>query len=123
METSESQPMVPRGDSTDPWEISMCDAKALLHGQSPPLLLDCRTDEEYDASHLAGAMLIALQQVSVRLEELLPHKDQQIIVYCRTGRRSRIVARYLSTCGFQHAWSMAGGIDGWNGPVKTTGVS
>jgi len=76
------------------------------------LLLDCRTHPEYDDDHLAGAELIPMQEISIRLAELDQWESRVIVVYCRTGRRSRIVTRYLTHRGFTCVRSLAGGIEG-----------
>lgn len=110
---SSSQPV----ERSDPWELSSDELVAMQQSQDPPLLLDCRTHDEFHSGHLPGATCVALQQMSLRLPDLEPHRDARIVVYCRTGRRSRIVARYLSHCGFQHVWSLASGIEGWTGPT------
>ncbi|MCH2141829.1 MAG: rhodanese-like domain-containing protein [Phycisphaerales bacterium] len=104
---------------TDPWELSGEELLSMQESDAPPLLLDCRTTDEFNGGHLHGATCLALQQLSLRMPDLEPHRAERIVVYCRTGRRSRIVARYLSHCGFNHVWSLASGIEGWTGPTTT----
>ena len=49
------------------------------------LLIDCRTVEEYEEGHLAGALMLPLQHVTVRLEELEPFRNVSIYIYCKSG--------------------------------------
>lgn len=77
------------------------------------LILDCRTELEYRERHVHDAMLIPLQEMSIRASELDHWRRRLVLIYCRTGRRSRIVARYLSERGFACVRSVAGGIESW----------
>lgn len=63
------------------------------------LLLDVRTQEEFDAAHLKGAKLIPIQVLSERLGEL--PKNREMVVYCRSGARSAKAAELLRAKGFQ----------------------
>ena len=83
------------------------------------LLIDCRTEEEYEAGHLEGAILFPLQQLSVRVSELEKYRDTPIIIYCRTGNRSGTFARYLRTIGFAKCQSISEGYETW-GDFKPT---
>jgi phage shock protein E len=65
-----------------------------------PLILDVRTPEEYAAGHVAGTVHIPLDQLEQRWQELAQYRDQPIIVYCRTGRRSAAAIDLLATKGF-----------------------
>jgi phage shock protein E len=65
-----------------------------------PLILDVRTPEEYAAGHVAGTVHIPLDQLEQRWQELAEYRDQPIIVYCRTGRRSAVAIDLLATKGF-----------------------
>ncbi|MEE2908258.1 MAG: rhodanese-like domain-containing protein, partial [Planctomycetota bacterium] len=56
---------------------------------------------------------LPLQQFSTRGQELAVHRERPIVIYCRTGRRSAIVAKYLHLSGFLHVRSMAGGMEAW----------
>jgi rhodanese-related sulfurtransferase len=94
------------------WEVRPSDLPLLKRRFEDLLLLDCRTVPEFDERHLPGAELVPMQEISVRLDELDRWKSRMVVVYCRTGRRSRIVTRYLSHRGFACVRSLAGGIDG-----------
>jgi phage shock protein E len=65
-----------------------------------PLILDVRTLEEYAAGHVAGTVHIPLDQLEQRWQEIAQYRDQPIIVYCRTGRRSAVAIDLLATKGF-----------------------
>ena len=73
-------------------------------------LLDVRTPEEYSEGHIEGANLIPVQELEIRLDEV--PMDKQIIVYCRSGNRSRTAANILMENGFGMVYDM-GGINSW----------
>jgi phage shock protein E len=66
----------------------------------PPIYLDVRTPEEYAAGHVAGTLHIPLQELEHRWAELAQYRDQPLVVYCRTGRRSAAAIDLLATKGF-----------------------
>jgi rhodanese-related sulfurtransferase len=79
------------------------------------VLLDVRTPAEYlgESGHLTNAILIPVQELAQRVDELVSYKNREIIVYCRTGNRSGRAAEFLCTRGFS-AMNMRGGIVDWN---------
>ncbi len=89
-----------------------CVARLIDRGEEF-LLVDCRTKEEWEADGLQDALNLPLQQCSTRMHELEAHRTRPIVTYCRTGRRSAIVTKYLHMSGFLHVRSMAGGIEAW----------
>lgn len=76
-------------------------------------LLDVRQPKEYEAGHLAGAILIPLKELPERLVELA--KDKPVIVYCAIGGRSKAAAQLLAGYDFANVYNMAGGIKAWQG--------
>lgn len=74
------------------------------------LVLDVRTADEYNDAHLAGSMLIPLDQLALRLADL-PH-DRPIVALCRSGNRSGVATTLLQRAGFD-AVNLAGGILQW----------
>ena len=76
-------------------------------------VLDVRTDAEWDKSHISDAILIPLDQLPGRMQEL--PDDQPILVYCRSGNRSGQALSYLVQAGFTNVSSMEGGINNWIG--------
>lgn len=97
-----------------PLEITPTDVLRLPTGSVGMLLLDCRTQQERAFAHIADSTFLPMNELGERLEQLEPHRDRPIVVYCHTGRRSMMVARALRQAGFAHACSMAGGIDRWS---------
>ena len=91
--------------------ISPSDASALLAGQEPVLLLDVRTQEEYDQGHIKGAVLIPSTELSRRAPAELPDKEALIILYCRSGNRSAAAARELADLGYTRVFDLGGIID------------
>ena len=81
------------------------------------LLLDVRTEGEWNAYHIPGATLLPMQAMTSRLEELDPHRET--IVLCEHGMRSMRVARFLvEQAGFENVGNMLGGMSAWEGPVE-----
>ena len=85
-------------------------------------LLDVRTQEEYNEDgHLSGAELIPLDMLASRLDLFSPYKETAIIVYCRSGNRSVVASRILTSNGY-HVYNLDGGINAWKQehlPVET----
>ncbi|MFX0075961.1 MAG: rhodanese-like domain-containing protein [Candidatus Hermodarchaeota archaeon] len=77
------------------------------------LVLDVRTQEEYNTNHLYSATLIPLAELSGRLDELAPYNDTEIIVYCRSGSRSLQASNTLVANNFSKIFNMLGGINAW----------
>ena len=75
------------------------------------IILDARTKEEFDEGHIEGAILIPEYKVSTRAEKELPDKDQLILVYCRSGRRSKIASQALVDLGYSNVKEFGGIID------------
>lgn len=99
-------------------EISATDAARLLGEPIPatpaPILLDCRTPEEHATARIAGAILIPMQDLPGRLDELESFRRSTVVVQCHHGMRSLKVARWLRDQGFSGAVSMRGGIEAWS---------
>ena len=99
-----------------PLEIDVAAAQALLNEgpQQKCLLLDCRTPEEHTIAFIAGAKLLPMQEITERVAELEPWRNEQIVVHCHHGMRSLKVTQWLREQGFSQATSMRGGIDAWS---------
>lgn len=91
--------------------ITAEEAKEIIETQSNYIILDVRTQEEFDEGHIKGATLIPDTQISLFAEELLPDKDQQILVYCRTGRRSKNASKELVDMGYKNIKEFGGIVD------------
>ncbi len=96
-----------------PPEISIHTLAQLLEQPSPPLLLDVREPWEAQTASFPGSTLMPMGDVPSRAhQELDP--DQPIVVLCHHGARSLNVTMWLRQQGFEHAQSLAGGIDQWS---------
>ena len=89
----------------------------MLQGQ-PYILLDCRTDEEFEESHIDGAILIPYDEMGARAPSELPDKQALILIYCRTGRRSALAAQELVAMGYRNVYDFGEIVD-W--PYGTVG--
>ena len=99
------------GGSATYEQISGAEAKALMDSESGYIIIDARTQEEYDQGHIPGAILIPEYEIADRAEKELPDKDQLILVYCRSGRRSKIAAEELVKLGYTNVKEFGGIID------------
>ena len=91
--------------------ITAQEAKAIMDSQEGFVILDVREQHEYDESHIPGAVLLPLGQVEDKAHEVLPDKDQLILVYCRSGRRSKQAAEVLVKLGYTNIKEFGGIID------------
>ena len=92
-------------------QISGAKAKALMDSESGYIILDAREQYEYDEGHIPGAILIPEYEIADRAEKELSDKDQLILVYCRSGRRSKIAAEELVKLGYTNVKEFGGIID------------
>ena len=92
-------------------QISGAEAKALMDSESGYIIIDARTQEEYDQGHIPGAILIPEYEIADRAEKELHDKNQLILVYCRSGRRSKIAAEELVKLGYTNVKEFGGIID------------
>ena len=99
------------GGSATYEQISGAEAKALMDSESGYIIIDARTQEEYDQGHIPGAIMIPEYEIADRAEKELPDKDQKILVYCRSGRRSKIAAEELVKLGYTNVKEFGGIID------------
>ena len=93
-------------------QITPAKAKALMDSGEGYVILDVRTPEEFAAGHIAGAILIPDYEIREKAESILTDKDQLILVYCRSGRRSKNAANELATLGYTNIKEF-GGINDW----------
>lgn len=88
-------------------------AKLLLDAHPDALLLDVRTEPEYLTGHLPGALLLPLDEIDAQTAgETLPDKSAGVLVYCRTGKRSRLAIERLRALGYENLIDL-GGLAGW----------
>ena len=99
--------------SNSPYEqITPAEAKAIMDSEEGFIILDVRTPEEFAAGHIAGAILIPDYEIGEKAERVLTDKDQLILVYCRSGRRSKNAASELAALGYTNIKEF-GGINDW----------
>ena len=91
--------------------ITAQEAKQIMDAQEGYVILDVRTQEEYDQGHIPGAILIPDYEIRERAEEVLTDKDQLILVYCRSGRRSKNASQILVELGYTNIREFGGIID------------
>lgn len=92
------------------YDIAGADAQARLAGAQPPLVLDVRTPEEFRQGHIDGAILIPLDELSRRMQEV--PTDREILVICRSGARSGVATAQLRSAGY-NAFNISGGLMSW----------
>lgn len=99
-------------------QITGAEAKMLMDTEGDYIIIDARTTEEFDEGHIEGAILIPEYEIGNRAENELPRKDQLILVYCRSGRRSKIAAETLVDLGYTNVKEFGGIID-WEYDIVT----
>lgn len=87
-------------------------AKELMDTEDDYVILDARTQAEYDEGHIPGAILIPHDTVATAAEDALPDEDQLILVYCRSGNRSKQASQTLVDLGYTNVVEF-GGINSW----------
>ena len=80
------------------------------------IIIDVRRQDEYDEGHIPGAVLIPNESISDKQPEELPDLNQIILVYCRSGRRSKEASQKLANIGYTNVYEF-GGINTWTGEI------
>ena len=93
-------------------EISPEDAKKIMAEDSKAIIVDVRNKDEYDEGHIAKAILLPLPDVKDDAARVLPNKDATILVYCKSGNRSKAASEILAGLGYQHVYEF-GGVSTW----------
>lgn len=92
-------------------QITPNQAKEIMDTEQDYIIIDARTEEEFAQGHIEGAILIPEYEVKERAEKQLPEKDALILVYCRSGRRSKIASQELVNLGYTNVKEFGGIID------------
>ena len=92
-------------------QISQDEAKHIMDTEDGYVIIDARTQSEYDEGHIENAILIPEYEITDRAEVEIPEKDTLILVYCRSGRRSKIAADALVQLGYTNVKEFGGIID------------
>lgn len=99
-------------------QISQEEAKEMMAQHDDHIVIDVRRQDEYDAGHIPGAVLLPNESIGTEPPELLPDKDQIILIYCRSGNRSKQAAQKLFDMGYTNIYEFGGIID-WTGEIVT----
>ena len=97
-------------------KIDAADAKEMMESNPDAIILDVRTQQEFDEKHIDGAVLIPDTELKDRAAAELPDKEAVILIYCRSGNRSRSAANALLEMGYSNVYDF-GGINDW--PYET----
>ncbi len=92
-------------------QIDVQQAKEIMDTETDYIIIDARTQEEFNEGHIEGAILIPEYEIFERAEKELQDKDQLILVYCRSGRRSKIASQALVDLGYTNVKEFGGIID------------
>lgn len=92
-------------------QITAKQAKTIMDTEKDYVIIDARTEEEFAEGHIENAILIPEYEISERAEKELPDKEQLILVYCRSGRRSKIASEELVKLGYTNVKEFGGIID------------
>lgn len=98
-------------------QVSSTEAQQIMESKEDCVVLDVRTQEEYDSGHISGAICLPNEEIGPEDPEALPDKDQLILVYCRSGNRSAQAAGKLAELGYANVVDF-GGINSWTGEIE-----
>lgn len=99
--------------------------KQYSENKTNALLLDVRTEGEYNSAHIANSLLIPVQVLADQLKKIEKYKNKPVYIYCRSGNRSVTAANILLDAGFTKVYQLPGGIGAWARaglPIKTGGA-
>ena len=97
-------------------QITQEEAKEMMKKDDGHIIIDVRRQDEYDEGHIPGAVLIPNESITDKQPEELPKLDQIILVYCRSGRRSKEASQKLADIGYTNVYEF-GGINTWTGEI------
>ncbi|MFW9996319.1 MAG: rhodanese-like domain-containing protein [Candidatus Odinarchaeota archaeon] len=99
---------------TEGWsEITALELLDRLNSSNPPLVIDIRSDRDFDKGHVSIAKRIPIPELESNLEDLQSFKSKDIVTICPGGGLSLVAADILAEAGFKHARSLRGGMDEW----------
>ena len=98
-------------------QISQAEAKRIMEEETGYLIVDVRTEEEYAQGHIPGAVNIPNESITDTKPEQLPDQKQKLLVYCRSGNRSRQASEKLAALGYSNVYEF-GGINTWDGEIE-----
>ena len=92
-------------------QITPQEAKNIMDSGEEHIILDVREQDEYDEGHIPKAILIPYTEIEKQAKEILSDKDTLILIYCRSGRRSKIASESLTKLGYTNVKEFGGIID------------
>lgn len=102
--------------------IDADEAQKILADKKDYILLDVRTQEEYDKKHIPNAILLPIDEIRKGNVSVLPDKKQKILVYCWTGRRAEDASAMLAKLGYSNVIDFGGIVD-WTGELEGSEVN
>ena len=99
-------------------QVTTEEAVNIMQTEENYVILDVRTAQEFASGHIPGAALLPNETIGTEDIPLLPDKDQLILVYCRSGNRSKQAAEKLAQRGYTNRVEF-GGINSWTGEIVT----
>ena len=99
-------------------KITQDEAMQIMQEQSDYLIVDVRRPDEYAEGHIANAINVPNESITDEMPDKLPDKEQIILIYCRSGNRSKEASQKLADMGYTNIYEF-GGIDKWNGEIVT----
>ena len=108
----------PSGSTTASYkQITQEEAKEMMTNNDGHIIVDVRRQDEYDEGHIPDAVLTPNESITDKQPEELPDLDQSILVYCRSGRRSKEASQKLADIGYTNVYEF-GGIITWTGEIE-----
>ncbi|MGM9775899.1 MAG: rhodanese-like domain-containing protein [Candidatus Coprenecus sp.] len=102
-----------REETTSYQQITAEEAKSMMEEQPDAVILDVREQDEYDAGHIPGAVLLPVGTINKKTAaSAIPEKDTVVLVYCRSGNRSKTASQALADLGYTQIYEF-GGIKDW----------
>ena len=99
-------------------QISQAQAEEMMQRDDGHVIVDVRRQDEYDSGHIPGAILIPNETIVSTPPKALPDLNQIILIYCRSGNRSKQAAEKLAAMGYTNIYEF-GGINTWTGEITT----
>ena len=115
---NDSADVISENSSATYTQISQEEAKEMMGKDDDHIVVDVRRADEYAAGHIPGAILIPNEEIGTEQPAELPDLDQIILVYCRSGNRSKQASQKLADMGYTNVYEFGGIID-WTGEVVT----
>lgn len=98
-------------------QISQDQAKEMIEKEDGHIIVDVRRQDEFETGHIPGAICIPNESIGTEQPEELPDLNQVILVYCRSGNRSKQAAQKLFDMGYTNVYEFGGIID-WTGEIE-----